>query len=123
MSEDQAPKAPDPAAATSAMVQRAQPARQREHKPLPPFHVILLDDDDHTYEYVVSMLRDLFAYPRNRGWDLARTVDKQGKAVVFTAHKELAELKRDQIHGYGADHHLLSSVGPMRAIIAPAEVD
>ncbi len=107
----------------SAVAEKVQATVRHHSKPLPPFHVVLLDDDEHTYEYVVAMMRDLFAYGRTRGWELARTVDKQGKAVVFTGHRELAELKCEQIHGYGADEHLLISVGPMRAILLPAEMD
>ncbi len=122
MAETPKPPPPNEAQAPAVAQRTRRDARtRRRHKPLPPYHVILLDDDDHTYEYVVCMLGDLFAYPRARGWDIARIVDKQGKAIVFTAHKELAELKRDQIHSYGAHHHLLSSVGPMRALIVPAD--
>ncbi len=32
--------------------------RQEQHVPL--FNVVLLDDDDHTYDYVIEMLRKLF---------------------------------------------------------------
>jgi ATP-dependent Clp protease adaptor protein ClpS len=122
MSDGQMPNSADSPSAT-AQLPRPKPAAREKHKPLPPFHVVLLDDDDHTYEYVVAMMRDVFAYNRDRGWAIARTVDKRGRAIVFTAHKELAELKRDQIHAYGADEHLLTSIGPMSAIITPAEVE
>jgi ATP-dependent Clp protease adaptor protein ClpS len=122
MSEGSTPQKPDSPDST-AVADKPRPASRSGRKPMPPFHVVLLDDDEHTYEYVVSMMRDIFSYARQRGWDIARIVDKQGRAIVFTAHKELAELKRDQIHAYGADHHLLSSVGPMTAIITPAEID
>lgn len=107
----------------AAVAHRTMSDQKQKKKPLPPFHVILLDDDEHTYEYVVSMMRDLFSYSRDRGWALARTVDKQGRAIIFTAHKELAELKRDQIHRYGADEFLLASVGSMQALVVPAQLD
>ena len=33
---------------------------QSRSQPLPPWNVVLLDDNDHTYEYVVEMLLKLF---------------------------------------------------------------
>ena len=47
----------------------APPATEREtkrdtkRKRQPRYHVILWNDNDHTYEYVVVMLRKLFAHP------------------------------------------------------------
>src|SRR3954453_12188058 len=90
-------------------------------KKLPPYHVVLLDDDDHSYEYVIEMLRCLFGYPDERGFQIAGEVDVAGRAVVVTTHKELAELKRDQIRGYGVDIRVATCAGSMSAIIEPAE--
>jgi len=87
----------------------------------PPYHVVLLNDDDHTYEYVITMLQVLFGYPREKGFQMAREVDTTGRVIVLTTTKEHAELKQDQIHAFGPD--LLSSrecKGSMSAIIEPA---
>lgn len=88
---------------------------------LPPYHVVLLNDDDHSYEYVIEMLRALFGHPEEKGFQLAEQVDKIGRAIVLTTHKEKAELKRDQIHAYGRDFRMAESKGSMSAIIEPAE--
>ena len=90
-------------------------------KALPPYHVLLLDDQDHTHEYVMEMLGCLFGYPAERGYRIAEEVDRRKRAVVFTCHKELAELKRDQIHAYGEDLRVATCVGSMSAVIVPAE--
>jgi ATP-dependent Clp protease adaptor protein ClpS len=82
---------------------------------------VLLNDDDHTYEYVIEMLTSIFGYPVERGFELAKEVDSQGRVIVLTTHKEKAELKRDQITGFGADARLARSKGSMSAIIEPAE--
>lgn len=29
---------------------------------IPPYNVVLLDDNDHTYEYVIEMLRAVFGF-------------------------------------------------------------
>jgi ATP-dependent Clp protease adaptor protein ClpS len=95
--------------------------QEQQTKRQPPYHVILLNDDDHTYEYVIEMLKALFGYPVEKGFELARTVDTQGKAVVCTTSLERAELKRDQIHAYGPDPRISACKGSMSAVIEPAE--
>ncbi len=102
-----------PASATRAKTQRAR-----------QWHVVLLDSDAHTYDYVIIMLRTLFAHAVESAFEIALTVDKRGSAIVFTTHRELAELKLEQIHSFGADPLLgEGSGGPMRAVLRPAEDD
>jgi len=96
-----------------------QPERARKPKRQPRYHVILWNDDDHTYQYVVAMLQKLFGHPRETGLKLATQVDRTGKAVVLTTTLEHAELKRDQIHAFGADRLLARSKGAMSASIEP----
>ena len=82
---------------------------------------MLLNDDDHTYEYVITMLQELFGYPREKGFQMAKEVDTTGRVIVLTTTKEHAELKQEQIHAFGPDP--LSSKdckGSMTAIIEPA---
>ena len=87
----------------------------------PPYNVVLLNDDDHTFEYVITMLQQLFGFPREKGFLMACEVDSTGRVILLTTSKEHAELKRDQIHAFGPDP--LSSKeckGSMSAIIEPA---
>lgn len=90
---------------------RSPPRRQ------PRYHVVLWNDNDHTYEYVITMLKQLFGHPPERGFALAKEVDRNGKAIVLTTTKEHAELKLDQIHAFGADARLARSEGAMSASI------
>ncbi len=103
----------------------AEPVYQREqrrqNKRQPRYHVILWDDSDHTYEYVILMLKELFGFPIEKGFQLAEQVNGRGRAICLTTTKEHAELKRDQIHGYGRDHRLPRSAGSMSATIEPDE--
>ena len=105
---------PEPTVAT-----RAKP--KEKIKKLPPYHVILLNDDDHSYEYVITMLKQLFGHPEERGFQMAKEVDEHGRVIVDTTSKERAELKRDQIHAYGPDKHIPRCQGSMSATIEPAE--
>ena len=86
----------------------------------PPYHVILHDDNDHTFEYVVEMLGRVFGHPPPRGWAMAWTVHREGRCVVDTTTRERAELKRDQIHAYGRDGRIPRCQGSMSASIEPA---
>jgi ATP-dependent Clp protease adaptor protein ClpS len=87
----------------------------------PPYHVILLNDDDHSYAYVILMLKELFGHPVEKGFLLAEEVDRSGRAIVLTTTREHAELKQDQIHAYGPDPTIARCKGSMSAVIEPAE--
>ncbi len=87
----------------------------------PPYHVILLNDDDHSYEYVILMLLDLFGHPIEKGFELAKEVDQTGRAVVCTTSLERAELKQEQIHAYGPDPRIPRCKGSMTAELEAAE--
>ncbi len=97
------------------------PKKQKKRKGIPRYHIILWDDDDHSYEYVIIMLKDLFGHPVETGFKLAQTVDMLGRVTVLTTTKEHAELKCEQIAAYGADEEIASSAGPMTATIEPDE--
>lgn len=87
----------------------------------PPYHVILINDDDHTYDYVILMLQELFGHPVEKGFLLAQEVDKSGRAIVCTTSLERAELKQEQIHEYGPDPRIPRCKGSMTAELEPAE--
>ena len=84
------------------------------------YNVVLLDDDDHTYEYVVEMLVKLFAYSDSDAWNRAVEVDTNGRTVVVTCELTVAEYGRDQIHGYGADWRMPWCKGSMSAVVEPS---
>lgn len=85
-----------------------------------PWNVVLLNDDDHTYEYVIDMLGTLFSHPPEIAFLMAQEVDRTGRVVVDRTTRERAELKQEQIHHYGADPRLPRSRGSMSADIEPA---
>ena len=87
----------------------------------PPYNVILHDDDDHTYAYVIEMLAKLFGHGFVKAFRMAEEVDATGRVIVDTTTQERAELKRDQIHAYGRDPRLARCKGSMRATIEPAD--
>ncbi|MEK6674467.1 MAG: ATP-dependent Clp protease adaptor ClpS [Planctomycetota bacterium] len=96
------------------------PHGQNRPKPQPSYHVVLLNDDDHTYEYVIEMLRKLFGHAEEQAFLCAHEVDHAGRVIVDTTTMERAELKRDQIHAYGRDWRIDCCQGSMRSTIEPS---
>lgn len=87
---------------------------------VPLFHVVLLDDNQHTYDYVIEMLCHLFLMPVSEAFRHAVEVDTNGRTVVITCELPQAEFARDQIHAYGPDWRMPQSNRSMRAAIEPA---
>lgn len=104
---------------TGTTTQPRERSRQRTEG-LPPYNVVLLDDDDHSFEYVISMLEALFGHPPEKGYRMATEVHTTGRVVVATTHLEEAELKRDQIHAFGPDPLIPRCKGSMSARVEPA---
>ena len=94
---------------------------EEKTKRQPPYHVILLNDDDHSYQYVIFMLLKLFGHPPETGFKMAEEVDKTGRVIVDTTSRERAELKQEQIHAFGPDPLIPRCAGSMSAVIEPAE--
>jgi len=98
-----------------------KPETESETRLLPPYNVILLNDDDHSMEFVVDVLRKVFSFPMERCVQLMLEAHTTGRAVVWTGSKEVAELKVEQIHTY---HEIRDrdnkKLGPLDCLIEPA---
>ena len=89
-------------------------------KTIPPWNVILLNDDDHTYQYVIAMLQAVFGFPAEKGMQHAEEVDKTGRTILITTTREHAELKQEQVHSFGPDPFVARCKGSMTCVIEPA---
>ena len=87
----------------------------------PLFTVVLLDDDHHTYDYVIEMLQKIFIFTLDQAYRHAEEVDRAGRTVLITCELREAEFARDQIHAYGPDWRLPRSQGSMSAVVEPAQ--
>lgn len=88
---------------------------------VPLYRVVLLDDNDHTYDYVIEMLQKIFIFTLEQAYRHAEEVDRRGRTVLITCELKEAEFARDQIHAYGPDWRLERSKGSMSAVIEPAQ--
>ena len=98
---------------------KKKPKKEKRPKRQPRYHVVLWDSDDHSYEYVIRMMQELFHHDEVKGFIIAKSVDTSGRAICLTTTKEHAELKRDQIHAFGADRDIPRCKGSMSATIEP----
>jgi ATP-dependent Clp protease adaptor protein ClpS len=97
---------------------RVEKSEEREKSPL--YRVVLLDDDDHTYDYVIEMLQKIFIFTAEQALRHAQEVDAMGRTVLITCELPEAEFARDQVQIYGRDWRLPRSKGSMSAIVEPA---
>jgi ATP-dependent Clp protease adaptor protein ClpS len=90
---------------------------------LPPYNVVILNDEEHSFPYVIELLIKIFRHSVQKSEELTLRIHTTGRAIVYTTHKELAELKRDQVIAYGPDPRMTISKGPLRCYVEPAPVD
>ena len=83
----------------------------------PQWKVVLLDDDDHTYDYVVEMLMHCCGLSKESAFRCAVEVDLSGETTVFYGTHEECKRRQGKVHSYGADPRLLRSRGSMQADI------
>jgi len=104
--------------ARPAIAPETEVIERREFIPL--YRVVLLDDNDHTYDYVIEMLQKIFIFTLEKAYSHAEEVDRRGRTVLITCGLSEAEFGRDQIHAYGPDWRLERSRGSMSAVVEPA---
>jgi ATP-dependent Clp protease adaptor protein ClpS len=67
-----------------------------------PWNVIVLNDNHNTFEGVAfALAQTIPGVDYDRGMAFATKIDRTGQAVVWSGHRELAELYHEQLTGYG----------------------
>src|SRR6266704_666094 len=94
-----------------ATIPRPGETKDPRHQHAPLYNIVLLNDDDHTAEYVLEMLEKLFAISESQGWNHVIEVDSTGRTIVMTCDLPAAEFGRDQIHAFGADWRIVQCKG------------
>jgi ATP-dependent Clp protease adaptor protein ClpS len=108
------------AAAATLPAEETRAEESTRTRKLPPYNVIVVNDEDHTFDYVIEMLCKLFRHDVDTAKRMTWQIHTTGRSIVLTTHKEMAELKRDQVLAYGPDHRLKKSKCSMRCYIEPA---
>jgi ATP-dependent Clp protease adapter protein ClpS len=89
------------ATATKTKPDRKTAPQKKPPQPLPPWKVLLHNDDKNDIEYVVKTVMSLT--PLNQNDAIERTLEahETGVALLLTTHKERAELYKDQFLSKG----------------------
>jgi len=85
------------------------------------YHVIILNDEEHTFDYVIEMLQAVFKISYAKALAHTMEADTTGSSIVLTTNLEEAEQKRDQVHAYGPDWRMPISRGSVAALVEPAQ--
>ena len=97
--------------------QKDSPARPKK---LPPYAVVVYNDEEHTFQYVAETFSKVFGYPFFKSFALALQIHLHGRGIVWSGSKEVAELKRDQIRSAGPDFYASHKVDfPLGVTIEP----
>jgi len=80
-----------------------KPVEKNKPKVLPPYAVILHNDDVNGFDHVISVLRKVFHYGRIKAARLTLEAHLKGRSIVWSGQLEHAELKADQIRACGPD--------------------
>lgn len=88
---------------------------------LPPYNVILLNDDHHSMEFVIGVLTKVLGCSNERAFQLMLEAHESGRSIIWTGSKEVAELKQEQVITF---HEIRDEgardLGPLGCVIEPA---
>lgn len=87
---------------------------------LKQWHVILLNTDDHTFEFVVALIMTVFSKNYDEAFALTMKIHKEGQCIATTTHKERAELYKETVEAFGADELMKKNPRPLPCVIEPA---
>ncbi len=92
-----------------------KPSIEEETDLIPPYQVVLLNDDVTTFDFVIWLLMTLFAKPAVEAGRLTWEIHNTGAAAVCTTTKERAELYVEQVRALARPRGF-----PLEAVIEPA---
>ncbi len=106
----------DPVATT-----RPEEREQTRTRRVPPYNVILENDDHHSFEFVVGVLQQVLGCGPEKAFQLTETAHNTGRAVIWTGPKEVAELKVEQVLTFHETRERDGAkLGPLGCTIEPA---
>src|SRR3982751_3557159 len=75
--------------------------KKKPPQPLPPWKVLLHNDDKNTHQFVVLSIVELTPLNEQEAKQRMMEADKTGVALLLTTHKERAELYQEQFQSKG----------------------
>jgi ATP-dependent Clp protease adaptor protein ClpS len=100
---------------------QTSPREETRTRLLPPYHVVLLNDEHHSMDFVVDVLCKVLGCPEEQAVQLMMEAHHSGRSIIWTGPKEVAELKAEQVQTY---HEVRdgdgAKLGPLGCVIEPA---
>lgn len=84
-----------------------------KEKIAPNYRVVLINDEDHTYDYVVELLTKTCKLSRAQAFKCAVEVDLSERTIVFYGSEEECQECSNKINDFGPDHRMPQSRGSM----------
>ena len=104
----------------------SKPSRTPDPQPsantrrIPMYHVVLENDEMHSFEFVVEVLRKAIGCSAQNAANFANEAHSRGRSVVWTGTREVAELKVEQIRSFHEIRVNGKKLGPLNITIEPA---
>ncbi len=100
---------------------RTRPKAASRTRRVPPFNLVLGNDDHHSMDFVVGVLRKILGIPMERAVLFMMEAHTSGRAIIWTGPKEIAELKAEQLHTcHEVRDRDKTDLGPLSCTIEPA---
>jgi ATP-dependent Clp protease adaptor protein ClpS len=98
-----------------------EPIEEIQSRLLPPYHVIIANDDHHSMDFVIEVLRKVLNVTHEAAHQMMMEAHTKGRAIIWTGPKEVAELKAEQVQTF---HEIREpgkvDLGPLTCTIEPA---
>jgi ATP-dependent Clp protease adaptor protein ClpS len=104
----------------SIVTTRPRERTDKQTRRIPPYNVILENDDYHSFEFVMEVLQKAMGCNEQRAFLFTKEAHTTGRAVIWTGTKEVAELKVEQIRTFEEIRTDGSKLGPLGCCIEPA---
>src|SRR5262245_9749866 len=109
------PESPDVSVTT-----KTRPRDETKTRRVPPYNVILANDESHSFEFVIDVLSKARGHSAERAFQLTEQAHLPGRAIIWTGPKEVAELKADQVATFHESRPNGVNLGPLGCTIEPA---
>jgi ATP-dependent Clp protease adaptor protein ClpS len=88
-------------AATKSKPDKKRKPKRKPPQPLPPWKVLLHNDDKNSMEFVIATIMELTPLGAEEALERMKEAHDSGVALLLTTHKERAELYKDQFETKG----------------------
>ncbi len=96
-------------------------SEQTKTRRIPPYNVIIENDDCHSFQFVIEVIRKVLGCTVERALQLTLVAHHTGRSVIWTGPKEVAEFKVEQIQTFHETRDADGAkLGPLGCTIEPA---